>query len=79
MNEQFTVNMPYIYAISDVIKGGGMLAHKAKKKEHFPGSKSDEWRKTHTDYNLIMGCLYLAEIAAVGKTRRAVERGKGEL
>ncbi|KAA3649995.1 MAG: dihydrolipoyl dehydrogenase [Bacteroidetes bacterium] len=75
VNEQLQTNVPYIYAIGDVIKGA-MLAHKAEEEGTFVAEVMNG-EKPHIDYNLIPGVVYTwPEVAAVGKTEEQLKEAK---
>ncbi|WP_027134499.1 dihydrolipoyl dehydrogenase [Geminicoccus roseus] len=71
-HDDFSTNVPGIYAIGDAIKGP-MLAHKAEE-EGVAVAEILAGQKPHIDYNLIPGVVYTdPEVAALGQTEEQLK------
>jgi dihydrolipoamide dehydrogenase len=72
IDEQFSTNVPGIYAIGDVVRGP-MLAHKAED-EGIAVAEILAGQHGHVNYGVIPGVVYTApEVAAVGRTEEELK------
>ena len=73
MVKNFQTNIPYIYAIGDIIEGP-MLAHKAEE-EGIAVAELIAGQSGHVNYNVIPGVIYTTpEVASIGKTEEELKK-----
>jgi len=78
INDDFSTNVPGIYAIGDVVHKGPMLAHKAED-EGLALAETLGGGSGHINYDAIPGVIYTApEIAWVGKNEQELKNDKVE-